>query len=38
MEFFRTHRKIIVGFIAVATILWMIGVGAIMAVLSTRGM
>jgi len=38
MEFFRTHRKFIVGFIAVATILWLVGVSAVMAILSTRGM
>ena len=38
MEFFRTHKKVIVGFIAIATILWMVGIGAIMAILSTRGM
>jgi len=38
MEFFRAHRKIIVSIIAVATILWMVGMSAITAVLATKGM
>ena len=27
MDFFRTHKKIIVGIIAISFILWTIGVG-----------
>jgi len=38
MEFFRNHKKVIVGFIAIATILWMVGMSAIMAIFASKGM
>lgn len=32
MEFFREHKKIIVGIIAVSFILWMLGMSAFMLI------
>jgi len=37
MEFFRQNKKVIVGFIAAAVILWMVGGVVIMALFSFGG-
>ncbi len=37
MDFFRQHKKVIVGFIFVAVVLWLIGGTALVALLSMRG-
>jgi len=37
MDFFRQNKKVIVGFIAAAVVLWMIGGVAIMAFISRGG-
>ena len=34
MEFFRQNKKVIVGFIAAAVILWMVGGAVIVTILS----
>ena len=37
MDFFRQHKKAIVGFIFVAVVLWLIGVTAIISMLRITG-
>lgn len=37
MNFFREHKKVIVGIIAVSVILWMVGGVVLMALLSFGG-
>ena len=34
MEFFRKHRRIIVIFLTIFIVAWMVGIGALLSVLS----